>query len=91
MKVTSTVWQKNGMLQRIATDTVLKIMKSKQLLTTSLVGTAIAAICCFTPVLVILLSAIGLSAAVAYLDIVLIPALVISVVISLFALWRVYA
>jgi hypothetical protein len=40
----------------------------------SVSGTVIVALCCFTPVLVITLSAIGLGAVVGYLDYVLLPA-----------------
>lgn len=42
-----------------------------------IVGTVVAALCCFTPVLVILLGTVGLSAWVGYLDYVLLPALVV--------------
>ena len=50
-------------------------MKSDTLLKTGIVGTVIAAICCVTPVLVILFGAVGLSALVVWLDFVLLPAL----------------
>lgn len=63
-------------------------MNNKKLLTTGLVGTVIAALCCFTPILVILLGAVGLSAIVGYLDFVLLPALGIFVLITLYALWK---
>lgn len=55
-------------------------MKSK-LLKTGIVGTIITAICCFTPLLVWALSAIGLASLVGYLDIVLLPLLGLSVVL----------
>ena len=61
---------------------------SNKLLTTGLIGTIIAALCCFTPILVILLGAIGLSAVVGYLDYVLLPALAIFIAITLYALWK---
>ena len=41
-----------------------------------LIGTAVAAVCCFTPALVILLAALGLSAWLAWLDYILFPALI---------------
>ena len=63
-------------------------MSNKALLTTGIIGTIVAALCCFTPVLVVLLGAIGLSAVVGYLDVVLLPALVIFVGITVYALWR---
>ena len=59
-----------------------------RLLLTGIIGTIVAAICCFTPILVILLGAVGLSAAVGYLDLVLFPALAIFLVITGYALWR---
>jgi mercuric ion transport protein len=37
-------------------------MDNRTLLRTGIVGTAVAALCCATPVLVILLGAVGLSA-----------------------------
>lgn len=63
-------------------------MKNKTLLTTGIIGTVLAALCCFTPLLVVLLGALGLSAVVGYLDVVLLPVLAIFIVITLYALWR---
>lgn len=51
-------------------------MTRRGLLKTGVLGTVIAAICCFTPALAILLGAIGLAAWLAWLDYVLIPALI---------------
>lgn len=42
-------------------------------------GTAVAALCCFTPLLVWILAALGLAAFTAYLDYVLLPMLFLSV------------
>ncbi len=53
-----------------------------------IIGTIVAAICCFTPVLVVLLGAVGLSALIDYLDIVLLPTLAIFLVITGYALWK---
>ncbi|MEO1667236.1 MAG: mercury resistance system transport protein MerF [Chloroflexota bacterium] len=53
-----------------------------------IVGTVIAALCCFTPVLVVLFGAVGLSWLVGYLDYVLIPALIVFVGITVYAVWR---
>jgi len=53
-----------------------------------IIGTIIAALCCFTPVLVILLGAVGLSALTGYLDFVLLPALGFFVLLTLYAVWR---
>jgi len=63
-------------------------VNNNKLLTTGVVGTVIAALCCFTPVLVILLSGVGLAALIGYLDVVLLPTLAIFVLITLYALWR---
>ena len=62
-------------------------MKDKLLLT-GVIGTVIAALCCFTPVLVVLLGVIGLSAFTGVLDYVLIPALVFFVLLTMYALVR---
>lgn len=53
-----------------------------------IIGTIIAALCCFTPVLVILLGAIGLSALTGYLDYVLFPALGFFILLTFYAVWR---
>ena len=63
-------------------------MNDKKILATGLIGTVIAALCCFTPVLVILFGAVGLSAIVGYLDFVLLPALAFFVLLTIYALWR---
>lgn len=63
-------------------------MKDETLLKAGIIGTIIAAICCFTPFLVILLGAVGLSAWLGWLDIVLLPALAIFLVITGYALWK---
>ncbi|MGB7287160.1 MAG: mercury resistance system transport protein MerF [Salaquimonas sp.] len=63
-------------------------MTDKGILTTGIIGAVIAALCCFTPVLVILLGVVGLSAIVGYLDYVLLPALAFFVLLTIYALWR---
>tara|TARA_R110002072_G_scaffold58955_9_gene149898 strand:+ start:346 stop:552 length:207 start_codon:yes stop_codon:yes gene_type:complete len=63
-------------------------MTDKTLLRLGLVGTVVAAICCFTPALVVLLGAVGLSAWLGWLDIVLLPVLAIFLVITGYALWK---
>lgn len=63
-------------------------MADRSLLRTSIVGTLIVALCCFTPVLVWLLAVVGLSALTGYLDIVLFPALVFFIALSVYAVWR---
>ena len=59
-----------------------------RLLQVGIIGSIIAALCCFTPVLVILFGAVGLSALIGYLDLVLLPALAIFLVITGYALWK---
>lgn len=59
-----------------------------RLLKYGLIGTVVVALCCFTPILVILLGAVGLSALLGWLDIVLLPVLAVFIGITLYALWR---
>ena len=54
-------------------------MDKRNLMATGIIGAAVAAVCCFTPALVILLGVVGLSGLVGYLDYVLLPALVVQV------------
>lgn len=61
---------------------------SNGLLKVGIIGTIIVALCCFTPILVILFGAVGLAAAVGYLDVVLFPALGIFILLTIYALWR---
>lgn len=51
-------------------------------------GAVIAAICCATPVLVVILGALGLSALTAYFDLVLLPALAISIGLVAYGLYK---
>jgi mercuric ion transport protein len=63
-------------------------MKDRKLLRTGVVGSVIAALCCFTPILVLALGVVGLSAAVGWLDYVLFPALALFMGITVYALIR---
>lgn len=63
-------------------------MKKPGLLTTGAVGTVLIALCCFTPVLVVLFATVGLSAWLGYLDYVLLPALAIFIGLTVYALYR---
>ena len=63
-------------------------MDNNRLLKTGIIGSVIAALCCFTPVLVLLLGVMGLSAALGWLDFVLLPALAIFLAITGYALWK---
>lgn len=60
----------------------------KALLRAGIVGTVLVALCCFTPVLVILLGVVGLSALTGYLDYVLLPALAIFIGLTIYAIRR---
>ncbi len=66
----------------------IMIMDNKSLFFTGAIGTALAAICCFTPALVIVLAAMGLSAWLGWLDYVLLPALGVFAVITVLAAVR---
>ncbi len=63
-------------------------MSDGKLLITGIAGTIIAALCCFTTVLVVLFGFVGLAAFVGYLDYVLIPALAFFVALTIYAIWR---
>ena len=58
------------------------------LMRVGMVGEVLAALCCFTPILVILLGVVGLSAFTGYLDYVLLPALLVFIGLSIYAVWR---
>ena len=64
-------------------------MTDKGLLCTGAAGSIVAATCCFTPGLVLLLGAVGLSAWLAWLDYVLLPALIPFLGITVYALIRI--
>lgn len=63
-------------------------MKDGTILKTGVIGSVIAAICCFTPVLVIGLGAVGLSAWLGWLDYVLLPTFALFLGITAYGLWR---
>lgn len=63
-------------------------MTNGTLLKTGVIGTVIAALCCFTPLLVVVLGALGLSALLGVLDYVLLPALAFFVGLTVYALWK---
>ena len=58
------------------------------LLRGGITGIVVAAVCCFTPVLVVLLGAIGLSAWLGWLNFVLFLTLVFFLALTGYALWR---
>ena len=63
-------------------------MTDRGLLATGVIGTIVAALCCFTPLLVVVLAAVGLSAWLGWLDIVLLPALGVFLCLTVYALVR---
>ena len=63
-------------------------MNDKRLLRTGIIGSIILALCCFTPILVVLFGVVGLSAAIGWLDLVLLPALAVFLAITGYALWK---
>jgi len=63
-------------------------MKKSTLLKTGIIGTAVAALCCFTPVLVLLFGAVGLAAWIGHLDAVLMPALAFFFLLTVYAFFK---
>ena len=63
-------------------------MTDEKLLKVGIIGTIGAALCCFTPILVILVTTVGLSAIIGWLDFVLFPALAVFIAITAYALWK---
>ncbi|WP_157018061.1 mercury resistance system transport protein MerF [Mesorhizobium xinjiangense] len=63
-------------------------MKDAAIFKTGIVGSAIAAVCCATPILVIALGALGLSAWVVWVDYVALPALALFLATAAYGLWR---
>jgi mercuric ion transport protein len=63
-------------------------MPDRKLLGIGVIAAVISALCCLTPILAVLLAALGLSAAIGWLDYVLLPALAIAIGIVIYALVR---
>jgi mercuric ion transport protein len=51
-------------------------MNNKSLFRVGIIGTALAALCCFTPVLVVVLTTLGMASLIPRLDPILIPVMV---------------
>ncbi len=62
-------------------------MNDDKLLRRGLIGSAFAAVCCFTPFLVVVVAGVGLSAIVGWLDYALFPLLFASLGVVAQALW----
>ena len=60
-------------------------MNDRNLLRIGVIGTVVAAVCCFTPALVLALGAVGLSAWLGWLDYVLLPALILFLALAVIA------
>lgn len=60
-------------------------MKSP-LLTTGIVGAAVTAICCVTPLLVVLFGLLGVSAWLGWIDLILLPLLGLFIALTVYAL-----
>ena len=54
------------------------------------IGSIIVAICCFTPLLVVIFGVVGLSSLIGLLDLVLLPALGIFLLMAGYGLWKRY-
>ena len=63
-------------------------MHNDHILKTGVIGSLIAALCCATPVLAVLLGALGLGWLVGYVDYVVLPVLVFCLGLVGYALWR---
>ena len=63
-------------------------MRDGTLIITGIVGAAVAAVCCATPLLVVVFGAVGLTAWLAKADYVLIPAVILCLVLVAFGLYR---
>lgn len=59
--------------------------RRKRLLWTGLIGSGVVALCCVTPMLVLLLGVIGLGAITGYLDYGLLPALAVFLGLAVYA------
>ncbi|WP_422369066.1 mercury resistance system transport protein MerF [Pelagibius sp.] len=60
-------------------------MADRRLLKIGVVGTVVTALCCFTPLLVVLLGGLGLSAWIGVLDYVLLPVLAFFIGLTVYA------
>jgi mercuric ion transport protein len=63
-------------------------MGDRGLIATGVIGAAVAAVCCATPLLAVLFGAVGLTAWLAKADYVVIPALVLCLALIAFGLYR---
>tara|TARA_R110000787_G_scaffold86057_11_gene183415 strand:+ start:30288 stop:30545 length:258 start_codon:yes stop_codon:yes gene_type:complete len=64
------------------------VMSDRKLLITGLVGSIATALCCFTPLLIILAGFAGIMVLPFWLDYLLLPALLSFLILTGFMLWR---
>jgi len=60
-------------------------MDNKKLFKIGIVGTIITALCCFTPLLVVIFSTLGISSLIGLTDFVLLPALALFIVLTVYS------
>jgi mercuric ion transport protein len=63
-------------------------MRDRTMITTGVIGTVVAAVCCATPLLAIVLGAVGLTAWSAQADYLLIPVLILFAALTGFGVYR---
>ena len=63
-------------------------MKNNRLFKVGIVGSILSALCCFTPVLVVLFSAVGLSSMLGLIDYIVLPALAVFVLLTIYAVLK---
>jgi len=60
-------------------------MDNKKLFKIGIVGTIITALCCFTPLLVVIFSTLGISSLIGLTDFVLLPALALFIILTVYS------
>jgi len=60
-------------------------MKAARLFRIGVIGTVVTALCCFTPVLVVVLTAVGLAGVIGALDMILLPLLFLFIGVAVYA------
>jgi mercuric ion transport protein len=65
-----------------------EVKRKNIVLRTGIIGSIITAICCFTPTLVVIFTAIGLTALVVYLDYILFPLLAIFLGMMIWGIYK---
>ena len=63
-------------------------MQGSWLLQAGLIGTVLTELCCFTPILVVGFGSVGLAAATAWLDVILLPLFVAFLCLTAYAVYR---